>query len=116
LVEPLVSINRVAEDRAADVLEMDPDLMGSARFRSDYAQAQRVVRSRRLHFADRFSSVGKDGHFFSVDGMAADRGFDRPIGRAAAANRQVEFFDSSFGEGLDQPSVRRKGFGGDKDS
>src|SRR5579872_1097522 len=71
------AVERVSEDGTAEVFEVDSDLVRAAGFGSGEDKAGFLVEGSHLDFGDRFSSVGEDGHFFPMDGMAANRHLEK---------------------------------------
>ena len=109
MVEGSAAVSGVSEDRAPDVLEVDPNLMGSSGFGAYQDKADPVIEGGGLDFADRFAPIVQNGHFFSMDGVAADRGFNRPIDGSPSADGQIELINLPLREGLDELLMRNSG-------
>lgn len=97
-----LAIDDVAEDGAANVLEMDADLMGAACAWFSKDQADFIIEGGDLDFGDRFAAIGKDGHLFAVNGMAANGEIDECAGRSTVTYREVMLLDLPVGEELDE--------------
>ena len=98
----LIAIDRIAEDRAADVFEVDPDLMGAACERAYKDKAELVIESEEFHIAHSVSSICEYGHFFPVDWMASNGGVDETAYGPTAANGEIELFHLSIGKHFNQ--------------
>ncbi len=111
------AIDRIAEDGGSEMFEMDADLVGAARVGTDENQADGLVERKDFDAADGFlASAWKDGHLFSVDGVAANGSVDRDVGRAAEANGEVGLLHLSGCKGMDEFLMRQRRFRRQKDA
>lgn len=93
LVAFRAAIDRIAQDRRAEVFEVDADLMGAAGAGADQDKADRFIERKDFDLADRFLAPAlEDGHLFPVDGVAANRSVECDVGWPAEADGEIGLF------------------------
>ncbi len=109
------AVKGVPYDGAAEVFEVDADLVSSSGAGAGQDQAIAVIAGEDLELGDRLSAVGEDGHLFPVDGVAPDGEIDGAAAGLSSANGEVHFFYPPRGEHLDELLVGQGRLSGDED-
>lgn len=105
------SIDAVARDGVAEVLEVNPDLVCTPRFRAAFEQAEFSVRGEQLPGGFRRARLGPvgNGHAFTVHRMPSNGARDDAgrCTRLAADDGEVSFLRRALGELACQSRVGR---------
>ena len=106
-----LSVNRIAHERRALVVEVDADLVGAAgvEVAKDQRREAGRVGGENFVIGDGGLAAGwiDDGHFLAVHRVTADVGENRVLGRLgnALADSEIEFFHRSARELADERLV-----------
>lgn len=98
---PGFSVDRISDQGMAQLLEVDPNLMGSAGLQIQLQQCDSGHRGQSVKSGNRRTSIGPNCHHLAMDRVAPDRSLDesRSLIRCSVDNAQVSLLDPPFGEG-----------------
>jgi len=107
----------ISQDRVAEVMEVDADLVGAAAVQRAFDQAHVAARTNYSIFGFRRSSLAaRDAHALPVDGVALDGFVDHASGlsRSASHERQINFAHRARGKLFRKIAVGHVVFGNDE--
>ena len=104
---PASAVNRIADHRVSHMLQMDPDLMGSAGVQFQPEQIDHIEAGRHKGVGPGGAGAGYDRHALSVLGVPPNRSFDdeRTGVEVPPGQRGVSPANPSSGDGRPKPSV-----------